>query len=89
MELKSEEIAGATLYPNGPGDDMGLQYAVFKERQRELYIEGHRWYDIVRNGMWYINNELYQGDDGKFKTMTLEDVRKGAIFLPVSTRLLR
>ena len=29
-------IAGATLYPNGPGDDMGLQYAVFKERQREL-----------------------------------------------------
>ena len=76
-------IAGATLYPNGPGDDMGLQYAVFKERQRELYIEGHRWYDIVRNGMWYINNELYQGDDGKFKTMTLEDVRKGAIFLPI------
>ncbi len=76
-------IAGATLYPNGPGDGMGLQYAVFKERQRELYIEGHRWYDIMRNGMWYINNELYQGDDGKFKTMTLEDVKKGGIFLPI------
>ena len=62
--MKSEELRVRRFYPNGPGDDMGLQYAVFKERQRELYIEGHRWYDIVRNGMWYINNELYQGDDG-------------------------
>lgn len=76
-------IAGATLYPNGPEDEMGLQYAIFKERERELYIEGHRWFDIIRNGMWYINNQLYQGDDGKFKTMTLEDVRKGGIFLPI------
>ena len=76
-------IAGAVLYPNGAGDDMGLQYAVFKERQRELYIEGHRWADIVRNGLWYINNESYQGDGGKLKIMTLEGIKKGGIFLPI------
>ena len=76
-------ISNATAYPNGPEDGNGLQYAVFKERERELYLEGHRYFDIVRNGMWYINNKLYQGDDGKFQSMALDAVKKGAIFLPI------
>ena len=42
-------------------------------------MEGHRFFDVIRNGMEYINREL----KGTFTTMTLMDVKDGAIFLPI------
>lgn len=66
-------------YPNSGGDEKGLKYAVFHERERELLIEGHRFYDVVRNGMEYINTYL----PGNFRTLTLTDVKDGAIFYPI------
>ena len=64
------------------GED-GLLMAVFEERERELFLEGHRYYDIVRFG--YYREKLH----GKFRTLTDEDVRNGALYLPVSPDMNR
>ena len=73
------ERAGAAPYP-APQDTKGVQYAVFKERERELiYENSHRYFDIVRNGIDYVHNEL----QGIFKTLTLKDIKDGALVLPV------
>ena len=77
-EIRSHNHAKA--YPNSSGDEKGLKYAIFHERERELLMEGHRFYDVVRNGMEYINTYL---QPTTFKSMTLEDVKMGAIFYPI------
>lgn len=51
-----------------------LRYAVFKEREKELLMEGHRYYDVVRNG--YSATELYGG----FRNLSLQDMIDGAFF---------
>lgn len=72
------ERAGAELYPAAQ-DTEGVQYAVFKERERELIYESdHRYFDIVRNGIDYVHKEL----QGVFTTLTLKDIRDGALVLP-------
>lgn len=73
---KIRERAGAPLYPTA--GDGGLQYAVFKEREKELIAEGHRYYDVIRNG--YFRTELSPA----FTRLTDQDVEDGALFLPVS-----
>ena len=77
-EIRSYNRAKA--YPNSSGDEKGLKYAIFHERERELLMEGHRFYDVVRNGMEYINTYL---EPTAFKTMTIADVKSGAIFYPI------
>ena len=67
-------------YTTGEGE---LLMAVFEERERELFLEGHRYYDIVRFG--YYREKLH----GKFKTLTDEDVKNGALYLPVSLDMNR
>ena len=51
-----------------------LRYAIFKEREKELLLEGHRYFDIIRNG--YANLEL----EGGFRTATQQDFIDGAFF---------
>lgn len=58
---------------SGNGD---LQREVFRERQRELFGEGHRYYDIVRNG--YLDELSYA-----YQTLSGQDIRNGALYLPV------
>lgn len=71
--------AGAKPYPASQ-DTKGVQYAVFKERERELiYESSYRYYDIVRNGLDYVHSEL----QGVFKKLTLQDVKDGALVLPL------
>ena len=72
--------AGMRDYTTGEGE---LLMAVFEERERELFLEGHRYYDIVRFG--YYREKLH----GKFKTLTDEDVKNGALYLPVSPDMNR
>ncbi|MCB6972047.1 MULTISPECIES: RagB/SusD family nutrient uptake outer membrane protein [Butyricimonas] len=68
--------ANAEMWPaeNDSGD---LQYDIFKEREKELLYEGHRYYDVVRNGYW--KTEL----QGGFNDLSVEDVKDGALYLPV------
>lgn len=70
--------AQASLYPAVGETD--LQKAIFLERSKELIFEGHRYYDIIRNGLDYIRTYL----DGNFKTLTIEDIKEGALYLPVA-----
>lgn len=51
---------------------------IFRERERELFGEGQRYYDIVRNG--YFREVLL----GNYKTLTDKDVKDGALYLPVN-----
>lgn len=60
-----------------PGKD--VRFAVFKEREKELLLEGYRWFDIIRNG--YIRDLL----PGGYKKATNQDLVDGCMFLGVSS----
>lgn len=74
--------AGAKEYSASEGD---LQEAIATERERELFLEGinTRYFDIVRNGTF--RKKLL----GNFKTLTDEDVKNGALYLPVGSDMAR
>lgn len=61
---------------SGSGD---LQKEIFRERERELFGEGHRYYDAVRNG--YLN-ELGTA----YQALSPQDIRNGALYLPVNEK---
>lgn len=67
--------AGAPRYQKAEGD---LKEAIARERDKELFLEPFiRYNDIVRNGTF---REKMQG---KFKTLTEQDVADGALYWPV------
>lgn len=51
-----------------------LRYAIYKEREKELLMEGNRYFDVLRNG--YYKTELY----GNFRTVSDQDVVDGVFF---------
>ena len=57
-----------------------LRYAIFKEREKELLAEGHRYFDVIRNG--YAKTEL----EGGYRTATEQDFKDGAFFMMISNR---
>ncbi|MCT4614804.1 MAG: RagB/SusD family nutrient uptake outer membrane protein [Marinifilaceae bacterium] len=69
--------ANADLY-NPTENEGNLTYTIFKEREKELLWEGHRFFDIQRNHLW--KTEL----TGSAKNFTEQDVKDGALWLPVS-----
>lgn len=68
--------AGAEEWPS-ENDSGDLRYDIFKEREKELLYEGHRYYDVIRNGYW--KTEL----QGNFTTLSEDEVKDGALYLPV------
>lgn len=56
-----------------------LRYTIFKEREKELLMEGYRYYDVIRNG--YVRTEL----EGGFRTVSDQDLKDGALFYAIST----
>lgn len=74
--------AGAKEYTTTEGN---LSEAIATERERELFLEGTntRYFDIVRNGTF--REKLL----GNFKTLTDEDVKNGALYLPVGADMAR
>lgn len=51
-----------------------LRYAIYKEREKELLMEGSRYIDILRNG--YYKTELYGG----FRNVSDQDIVDGVFF---------
>ena len=69
--------AGALTYPS-TYDTEGLKKAIYLERVKEFIGENDaRYADIVRNN--YIKEEL----QGKFTLLTTQDIKNGALFLPL------
>ena len=69
--------AGALTYPS-TYDTEGLKKAIYLERVKEFIGENDaRYADIVRNN--YIKEEL----QGKFTLLTAQDIKNGALFLPL------
>ena len=67
-------LAGYT----GSTEKKTLLREIFNERDRELFGESRRYYDIIRNG--YVRDEL----QGNYVTLKEEDIKNGALYLPVS-----
>lgn len=80
--------ANATLYPaNGESD---LKLAIFKERERELLYENHRFADVVRNGKAYIQQYFGHSlttdagvEENPLKYATDQDLKDGILFQPI------
>lgn len=70
---KIRERAGLSPYSSAVNGDLKL--SILKERQRELYLEGFRFEDLVRNGE--LRNML-----PSFADMTDVDMEDGAAYLP-------
>lgn len=81
--------ANATLYPATGESDLKL--AIFKEREKELLYENHRFADVVRNGKEYI--QKYFGlskvrkngmiDENPLKYVTDQELKDGILFQPI------
>ena len=56
-----------------------LRLAIFREREKELLFEDHRYYDVRRNGDDYVRRELPEA----FGKLTDDDIKNGALYLDV------
>lgn len=73
--------AKAKDYDASEGD---LKYAIFHERERELFLEnGHRYYDAIR--CHFVKEALQPG----FQNLTEADIKNGAYYLPISIHELQ
>lgn len=70
--------ANANAYPAAT-DGEDLQMTIFRERERELFFDGERYFDIVRNGYWRLPEMLSPA----YAALTEEDVKGGALYLPI------
>lgn len=70
-----EEYAGSM-------ESEDLRREIFDERDRELFGEGQRYFDIVRNGYLDKLSEAYQ-------KLTPEDIKRGALYLPVGEKAFK
>ncbi|MDP4207050.1 MAG: RagB/SusD family nutrient uptake outer membrane protein [Bacteroidota bacterium] len=74
-DLKTiRDRAKATSYSAAEGD---LKLVILKERYKELYLEGNRFWDLARNGE--LRNMV-----PSFSGLTDQDVADGALYWPVS-----
>jgi len=69
--------ANAPTYP-ASYDNEDLQKSIFKERERELIYENHRFWDVMRNKNYY-KTEL----PALFRVITEQEIKDGAMFLPI------
>ena len=60
--------------------------AIFREREKELLFEDHRWYDIVRNG-WnhlhgHVDHDFIREElPAAYANLTDQDILDGALYL--------
>lgn len=77
FDLNTIRERAELLAYEGPKDAESVRKEIFRERERELFGEGHRYYDIVRNG--YLNELSYV-----YQALSQQDIKNGALYLPVN-----
>ena len=60
-------------YDASEGD---LRLAIFREREKELIFEDHRYYDVVRNGLDYVRRELPEA----YTLLSDQEIADGALY---------
>ena len=65
-------------YTSAEGD---LQLAIFREREKELLLEDHYYYDVRRNGVDYVRREL----PGAYPKLSDQDIKDGALYLMINS----
>lgn len=71
------ERAGVSGYSSSEGP---IYRMIFEEREKELLLERHRWYDMVRTGYW--KTDMTE----EYSELTEQDVEDGALYLPVYSK---
>ncbi|MDO4213226.1 MAG: RagB/SusD family nutrient uptake outer membrane protein [Bacteroidales bacterium] len=82
---KIRNRAGITPVPSSCTKEEGLKY-VERERKLELYLEGVRWFDMVRHGNWkQITLDKYTSYDYDHKrtNVNVDNVKDGRYLLPI------
>lgn len=67
------------------GLDGNIQLAIFREREKELLQESHRYYDIIRNGWCYVRGEdsydyIRKEISEYYAVLTNQDLEDGALY---------
>lgn len=70
-------------YPNADdvakGLDKDIRLAIFREREKELFLESHRYYDARRNGVDYVLRFI-----SPYAGLSDEDIQDGALYMGIS-----
>lgn len=80
---KVRERAGMDKY-EGSKDAVNVRREIFRERERELLGEGHRYFDIVRNGVNPRDNYYLQQISEEYAKLSDSDIANGALYMPIS-----
>lgn len=76
--------------------DGDLQMAIFREREKELIFEDHRYFDVMRNEGYY-KTELpknkvfvpfpfpHEEEEEVYSLLTEQEIADGALFLPIGS----
>lgn len=85
INAKKEEYA----YPSPDDITKGLvgniQLAIFREREKELLSENHRYWDIIRNGWCFLRGQdtydyIRKEISSAYERLTDEDIKDGALY---------
>ncbi len=83
---KIRERAGIELVPTGASASEAMNY-VKRERKLELYLEGVRWFDMVRYGEWkdltIAKYDRYKIDGAYRTNVSAGNVKDGRYLLPI------
>lgn len=76
----SDDYAWPNADDVAKGLDQDLQLAIFREREKELFEEGHRYYDARRNGVEYVQTYIPH-----YKFVTEQDIKDGALYAAIGS----
>lgn len=80
---KVQDRAGMDTY-EGNQDAASVRKEIFRERERELLGEGHRYFDAVRNGVNPRDNYYLQQISEDYAGLSGSDIANGALYMPIS-----
>lgn len=75
--------AGLADYQGDKSSEI-VRREIFLERERELFGEGHRYFDIVRNGLHPRDNFYFRRISDTYVALTEVDIANGALYMPVN-----